>query len=493
MTNGKRVRIRAASPNGNSNGKKQAGRKARRPWRVGVVGLGKLGMPVALGMSLNGHDVMGYDVDPQRMNKDDFPHREIGPHGEPSIEPLLKQSNLKFGSLREVIGHAEIIFVAVQTPHDPRYEGVTRLPEERVDFDYTYLVEAVRNLATEIDKNGQDKIVVIISTVLPGTIRREILPVLNDHVKLCYNPFFIAMGTTIQDFLNPEFVLFGVRDKDAAEKAKQFYTTIHDKPFYETTLENAELIKVAYNTFITMKVCYANTLMEICHNSPGCDVDAVTGAFALATDRLLSTKYLGGGMGDGGGCHPRDNIALSWLARQMNLSYDWFENVMLCREKQTEWLADLIQEQHSRRGFAGKTIGIYGRSFKAETNLTVGSPATLLANILKERGFAVELYDPYIDGEPCPFNSAGVYFVATNHRQFATSDWEFPTGSVVIDPWRYIPRREGIDVIHVGVGDGRLAELPAGVSRSVEASAISVDNRVLTELPSEYGQAASGD
>src|SRR5713226_6264009 len=222
-------------------------------WRVGLVGLGKLGTPVALAMSLKGHDVMGFDVDEQRMQKEHFPHREKGPNGEPSIEPLLRESQLKFGTLGEVVQHAEIIFVAVQTPHDPRYEGVTRLPEERVDFDYRYLVDAVRNLATAIAENGQDKIVVIISTVLPGTIRREILPVLNDRVKLCYNPFFIAMGTTIQDFLNPEFVLFGVRDKEAADKAKEFYATIHNKPFYETTVENAELIKVAYNTFISMK------------------------------------------------------------------------------------------------------------------------------------------------------------------------------------------------------------------------------------------------
>jgi UDPglucose 6-dehydrogenase len=416
---------------------------------------------------------MGYDIAPERMQKEHFPHREIGPNGEPSIELLLRKSHLRFGALSEVVRHAEIIFVAVQTPHDPRYEGVTRLPEERVDFDYRFLVEAVRNLAREIEENGEEKIVIIISTVLPGTIRREILPLLNDHVRLCYNPFFIAMGTTITDFLDPEFVLFGVRNQEAAEKAKLFYRTIHDKPFYETTIENAELIKVAYNTFITMKVCYANTLMEICHKSPGCNVDAVTGAFTLATARLLSPKYLRGGMADGGGCHPRDNIALSWLAREMQLSYDWFENVMLCRERQTEWLADLIAEQHQQRGYKHTTIGIYGRSFKAGTNLTVGSPATLLANILKERGFAVEIYDPHIDAGPCPFLSAGVYFVATNHKEFSDAEWQFPEGSVVIDPWRYIPPREGVAVIHVGVGDESLQNMPtSAVAQAAQAEVV---------------------
>ncbi len=422
---------------------------------VGMIGLGKLGMPVALAMSLKGHDVMGYDVDARKMQKECFPHQEIGPNGEPSIEALLRESDLRFGSLDEVVRHAEIIFVAVQTPHQPRYEGVTTLPAERCDFDYRHLVDAVSNLSSAIETNGEDKVVIVISTVLPGTVRREILPRINDRVKLCYNPFFIAMGTTIRDFLNPEFVLFGVRDDEAAATAERFYRSLHGRPFYRTSIENAELIKVAYNTFISMKISFANTLMEVCHKVPGCDVDQVTGALTLATTRLLGPQYMRGGMGDGGGCHPRDNIALSWLARNLDLSYDWFENVMLCRERQTAWLADLIEEHHRRRGYAHRTVGIYGRSFKAGTNLTIGSPATLLANILGERGFEVQMYDPYVDEGPCPFDREGVYFVATNHPDFAAESWRFVPGSVVLDPWRFISRRTDVEVIPIGIGTDR--------------------------------------
>ena len=148
-------------------------------------------------------------------------------------------------------------------------------------------------------------------------------------------------------------------------------------------------------------------------------------------------------MGDGGGCHPRDNIALSWLARELDLSYDWFEGIMLARERQTDWLADLVEEHHRRLGFADRKVGIYGRAFKAGTNLTVGSPSTLLANLLEERGSEVELYDPHVDQGPCPFVEAGVYVVATCHDEFAAPDWPYPAGSVVIDPWRIVPRRDG--------------------------------------------------
>ena len=420
--------------------------------RVGIVGLGKLGMPVALALSVKGHDVMGHDIDPLRMQKEVFPHREVGPSGEPTIEPLLRRSDLRFGSVDEVVAHSEILFVAVQTPHDPYYEGVTRLPDERIDFDYTYLVAATRSVSDAVERLGEDRVVVIISTVLPGTIRREILPWLSAHVKLCYNPFFIAMGTTIRDFLNPEFVLFGMCDPEAAATARALYGTLHDRPLYETSIENAELIKVAYNTYISMKVGFANVLMEICHKIEGCNVDQVTGALALATERLLSPKYMGGGMGDGGGCHPRDNIALSWLAREIDLSYDWFEGVMLARERQTEWLADLVEEHHRRRRFEHDRVGIYGRAFKAGTNLTVGSPATLLRNLLQERGFEVEMFDPYVDEGPCPFDEPRVYFVATRHEEFASDGWSYPAGSVVLDPWRYVAARPDVEVVPVGVG-----------------------------------------
>lgn len=424
------------------------GYDALRRWRIGVVGLGKVGMPIALAISLKGHHVMGYDVNPERMQKEHFSEQERGPNGEPSIEPLLRESELQFGSLAEVVKHSELIICAIQTPHTERYEGVTRLPISRVDFDYTFLKKAIFELQAEIAHHGAPKIVVIMSTVLPGTLRREIIPWLDPLVKLCYNPFFIAMGTTIEDFLNPEFVLFGVENKDAAAKAKAFYRTLHNRPFYETTIENAELIKVAYNTYITTKVCVANTLMEICHRIPGCDVDGVTKGLALATDRLWSPKYTRGGMGDGGGCHPRDNIAMSYLARELDLSFDWFQNLMLCREQQAEWLAELAVDQCERAGTFH--IGILGKAFKPETNLTAGSPATLVANLLRERGYAVEQWDPKVDGGICPFAGYGVILVATQHDCFR--QYKFTHGSIVIDPFRYIPEQPGVEVIHVGIG-----------------------------------------
>ena len=411
--------------------------------RVGFVGLGKLGLPCALAVSLKGHDVMGYDVDPSRMQKETINYREQGPNGEPTLLPLLRASTLRFGSLSEVVRQSELIFVAVQTPHEERYEGTTRIPEERIDFDYTYLVQALQSVSHEVERLGEKRTVVIISTVLPGTIRKRILPVLNPLVELCYNPFFIAMGTTMRDFLNPEFVLFGVISDEAAKKAEALYQTLHQRPFYRTTLDNAEAIKVFYNTFIGFKIAFANAVMEVCHKLDGAmDVDAVMGGIKLATTRLISDKYLQGGMGDGGGCHPRDNIALSWLARELGLSFDFFESIMKGREEQTEWLAELMEE-HGK----GLPMVILGKAFKPETNITVGSPAILLENLLKERGHAVVMWDPHVDGE-APIFVPSVFLIGTKHPEFRAL--AFPEGSVVIDPHRYLTPQPGITLIPVG-------------------------------------------
>lgn len=410
---------------------------------IGFIGLGKLGLPCALAVESKGHNVVGYDISDsvkEIVRSKKLPYKEIW------AQDYLDKSNIEIKSVEDVVSHSEIIFVPIQTPHDEKYEGITRIPDDRVDFNYEWLKAGIKTLSDEIEKQGEDKVVIIISTVLPGTIEREIKPLLGSHTKLCYNPFFIAMGTTMRDFMNPEYVLFGVDDDEAAEKAQSLYSSIHDRPFYKTTIKNAELIKVAYNTFIGMKIVYANTMMEICHKI-GADVDAVTGAMSLATERLISGNYLSGGMGDGGGCHPRDNIAMSWLARELDLSHDFFEDLMLAREHQTDWLADLIEQNQ----MYDSPIYILGKSFKPETNIQTGSPSILLKNILDEKGIDCEMYDPHVDNINDYDFKKGVYFIGTMHSVF--NEFNFPVDSIVIDPFRYIDDIDGVDIIRIGQND----------------------------------------
>lgn len=408
---------------------------------VGFLGLGKLGLPVALAIDSKGHNVCGYDIDERiktYLDEGAIPYREEG------SQELLDNHNIQFTDVNNMVRNSEIIFVPIQTPHDEMYEGITRIPQTRKDFSYEWLKEGISVLADAINKQEEDKVVIIISTVLPGTIEREIKSLLNDKMKLCYNPFFIAMGTTIADFTNPEFVLFGVDDNEAAKKAEDFYKTIHNRPFFKTDISSAELIKVAYNTYIGMKVVFANTMMEICYHT-GANVDDVTEAMGLAHERLMSKRYLYGGMGDGGGCHPRDNIAMSWLSNELGLSHNFFDNLMIARENQTEWLADLMIEERNK---TNANLVILGKTFKQETNLVVGSPAILLKNILEEKGYDVEMYDPYTDDEEPNFSENTVFLIGTKHPEF--KDMELPNNSTVIDPWRYRKEQEGTIVIRIG-------------------------------------------
>ena len=416
--------------------------------KIGFLGLGKLGLPVALAVESKGHKIFGTDINDITLRNIRF---KTMSYVEKGAEKLLSKSKIEIKSIDKIVKESDIIFVPIQTPHEEKYEGTTRIPDERADFNYEYLINGIKELNQEIEKQGKDKTVIIISTVLPGTISRLIKPILGTHLKLCYNPFFIAMGTTINDFLNSEIILFGVDDESAAKQAEEFYKTINKTPFYKTTLENAELIKVVYNTFISTKIAMMNTVMETCHHLPNTNVDDVTEALALCTDRIISKKYLYGGMGDGGGCHPRDNIALSYLAQELNLSYNWYDNIMKQREAQTEWLADLIIKNKGKR-----QINILGKTFKPETNIITGSPSILLKNILEEKGEKVRMWDPYIDDSNIMKvkddykwdKIPQLFFIGTKHKTF--TEFYFMPKSVVIDPFRYLTVHDNVKYIPIG-------------------------------------------
>lgn len=413
---------------------------------VGFVGLGKLGLPSALAVESKGHTVVGYDINPDI--KKYIEDKRI-PYLEEGVPDLLKNTKIRVLELADVIKQSEIIFLPVQTPHDPLYEGTTKLPSTTADFDYTYLKNAIKSVSAELDKIGEDRIVIIISTVLPGTVEREIVPLLSPHVKLCYNPFFIAMGTTVRDFLHPEIVLFGRRDPEAVSKAKEFYRTITDAPFKEMSIVNAELVKVNYNTFITMKINFANNLMEVCQKlrSIGHDasVDVVYDALADCKTRIISPAYMRGGMPDSGGCHPRDNIALADFVKRHGLSNDIYTEQMVIREHHISWFTEMI-----RRSKLPKCI--MGKAYKPETNLTVGSSSIRLYNELVQEGIEARMWDPHVDADPDTEreikSKPHLFFIGTMHKDF--DDFDYPQGSEIIDPFGYISDKPGVEITRLG-------------------------------------------
>ena len=417
--------------------------------KIGFIGLGKLGLPVALAVESKGHKVFGYDID--KRIKEIIKNKKI-PYKEKDANKLLKKSKIKFEEIKYIVKNSDIIFISIQTPHEEKFEGVTKIPKERKDFNYKFLINGFKNLSLEINKQKKKKDVVIISTVLPGTLKKYVQPIMSKYINLTYNPFFIAMGTTIENFLFSEIILLGTQKKESRSKLVKFYKSINNAPIFKTNIENAELIKVVYNTFISTKISFINSVMETCHYLPNTNIDEVSKALSLCKDRIISPKYMFGGMGDGGGCHPRDNIALSWLANKVNLSFNWYESIMSQRELQTKWLANLVIKNKINKK---DKIFILGKCFKPETNLILGSPSILLKNFLVDYGQKVIMWDPYVDGNEKEFiknykldKKKNIYFIGTKHKYF--KKFKFYNGSTVIDPFRYLKKQKNINYIGIG-------------------------------------------
>lgn len=435
---------------------------------IGWIGLGKLGLPCALAMEeQTGQRIVGYDKNPdiKRILREEISY----PFSERDIEGYLAENrNLlesKSGhglelvdSIADVVKQtSRHIFVSVQTPHQEEYGGENIMPQMAQDFNYSYVKNVVREISKEAKEQSKEVIVFVISTMLPETMRYVVAPLVDSrYVSLVYNPFFIAMGTTIEDFIYPEFVLLGTDSISVDMLARDFYDLIYGSsvPIVSVSWEEAELIKVAYNTFISLKIVFANTLGEICTRLEGkVNVDHVTDTLRLAKRRVISDSYLSAGMGDGGACHPRDNIAMSYLAEKLNLSYDLFSVVTKAREDHSWAMADYIREISNENNLS---VVLLGKIYKPNSNLTNGSPALLLANQLDYFKVKYRHWCPKLDDDSKKPDHPAVYFLAANLPELY--GFEFPQGSIVIDPFRIIdPFRTGkfderkVKVISLGI------------------------------------------
>jgi UDPglucose 6-dehydrogenase len=417
---------------------------------IGFVGLGKLGLPCASAMSvLSGKTISGYDIN---QNVKNYIESCSVPYVENKIEEYLSKASIDLkDSVESVVMSSDIVFVAVQTPHDPMFEGVTPLPEERKDFDYSYLISVIKEINRVLLLNENKSLdVVIISTVLPGTIKEKIKPILTSKrqgVNLLYNPYFIAMGTTIDDFINPEFVLIGGKHEES-QQLSGFYQSSLSVPILRVRTASAEIVKVSYNTFIGMKIVFANTIAEIIEKQKlGCSEEVFT-ALGMANNRIISSKYMNPGMGDGGGCHPRDQIAMSFLAQNLGLSVDIFEFLANARDKQTRYHAQII-DKYQKILTNNCDVIILGQSYKKNIGLEVGSPSKLLQHYLDEFGVRYEVIDPYFDNSPVSFDSPKIFYVATPHDSF--KNLSMPVNSIVLDPWgNSVTKQYNIPIISIG-------------------------------------------
>lgn len=400
--------------------------------QIGFIGLGKLGLPCAEVIANKGHNVKGFDINKVSSN-------------------TITITN----SIRDCVRGADIVFLAVPTPHDSLYDGKTptsHLPPK--DFNY----DIVKDCLIKANENMyKDQLLVLISTVLPGTIRKEFAHLVT-HTRFIYNPYLIAMGSVSWDMINPEMVIVGTKDGDLTGDAKQlvaFYETImENNPRYEVgTWDECECIKIFYNTFISAKIGLVNMIQDVAVKQGNIDVDVVTRALEKSTMRITGPQYMTAGMGDGGACHPRDNIALRYMAQELELGYDLFDSIMNAREKQAMNLAlELVKYADEN----DMSIFIHGKAYKPDVEYCDGSYSLLVGDYCAAFGHTPTYVDP-LTGD----NVDTVYgVVLLAHNKKVTYKYKGDTqvqnlycnispGSIVVDPWRTYTNPD-VKVIHYG-------------------------------------------
>jgi UDPglucose 6-dehydrogenase len=406
--------------------------------KIGFVGIGKLGLDCAE-VFAEKHEVRGYDIYPRASN------------------------SVKVCSIDEVVNESEWIFIAVPTPHAEGYDG--SVPSSHMtpkDFGHDAVIDAINN----VNRYAKDsKKVVLISTVLPGTTRNKFVPLLDKKHQFVYNPYLIAMGSVKWDMVNPEMIMLGTEDGSltgvAGELHDLYETIMQNNPRYEIgTWDECEAIKIFYNTFISAQVGLVNMIQDFAMKIGNINVDVVTNALARSTMRIMGPKYMTAGMGDAGACHPRDNIALRWLAEEYNIGYDLFDTVMHAREVQAKNLALFLVDQAQRHSLP---IVIHGKAYKPDVEYCIGSYSTLVGFYIREAGLPVVYVDPLADDRVnCLDTIDGPAVFLWAHNRKITYEYtgntpdtqpycKIESGSIIVDPWRKLPfDMPGVAVLHYG-------------------------------------------
>jgi len=418
---------------------------------VSVIGLGKLGGTMAGCLASRGFNVIGVDVSEKAVNALNAGHT---PAQETGLDELIQANKQR---LRATLSHEDAIlnsdlsFVIVPTPSD-----------ERGAFTIQYAAYAFEAIGKALAKRETYHTVVLTSTVLPGATRYGLLPILEKFsgkqcgkdFGLCYSPEFIALGTVIRDFLNPDFYLVGEFDErsGAALESVNSRVALNQAPSKRMSIENAELAKLSVNSFVTLKISYANMLADLCERIPGGDVDVVSDAIGM--DKRIGRRYLTGGFGYGGPCFPRDNVALNFIGKHVGASTPLLEvNDNYNRTISPRFVDKLMPFLRK-----GATVAILGLAYKPLSHVIEESAGIYLCLALANKGFRVMGFDPLAreeataalhmhalvsDSLKACLQDAECIFVTTPDEMFTSLKPEdFLQGResvTVVDFWRCLP------------------------------------------------------
>ena len=434
---------------------------------VSVVGLGKLGAPLAACLAAKGLRVIGVDADLHKVQAINEGH---APVYEPQLEEFIRKANGRLTAtcdIAEAVTASEITFVVVATPS-----------ESDGGFSLRYALPVCREIGWALRDKPGFHLVVLTSTVMPGmtggpvraALEKASGKVAGRDFGLCYGPEFIALGSVIRDFLNPDFVLIGESDPRSGAQLEALYRTVCENAPRAARMNfvNAELAKLSVNTFVTTKISFANMLARICERLPGAEVDTVTAALGL--DSRIGARYLKGAISYGGPCFPRDNHALVALAREIGAPADLAEATDRFNRSQVQWLANLAQSCAP----LSSTVGILGLTYKPDTDVVEEAPGLLLARELAQRGVPLVLYDPACDPHCIEGRDGDIYWAQTpgecvEHSEVVILTMPWPEccsvpreqwarhspPRTVIDCWRaldHLEHQDGVRYLPLGMG-----------------------------------------
>lgn len=436
---------------------------------LSVIGLGKLGSPMAAVFASKGFPVVGLDLNADFVA---LINQGRAPVDEPQLQELITANRERLRATTDwvdAIHSTEITFIIVPTPSGPD-----------ATFNNRYVISALEHIGGALQSKKGYHVVVITSTVMPGSTERELTACLEaasgrkvgENLGLCYNPEFIALGSVVRDMLHPDMILIGQSDEKAGQQLERVYrnSTNTAPEFHRMNLVNAELCKISVNTYVTTKISYANMIGAICDRLPGADADVVTAA--VGADSRIGRKYLKPAIGYAGPCFPRDNKAFSALGRQLGVDTALAEATDRINSLQVERLLGAIEARAS----LGDTVAVLGMSYKPHTGVIEESQGVALAHRLAKVGFNVIVSDPQalpgakavlsgasniaFEGDPeAAIAAASLVVFTTAWPEFAGLPLEsFAVGGkrrVVIDPWSLFPNEaisEVADLVKPGLG-----------------------------------------
>lgn len=356
--------------------------------KISIIGLGFVGLSLTSVLSAKGNNILGIDVD---KNKCQNIQKGLSPFFEPELEKLLRiglKKELKISTDFSLIKNSDIIFVTVGTPQ--RSNG---------SIDLSMIKNAVRSIGKVLKNNTKNPIIFIKSTVTPGTMQENILPILEKesnkkagkHFGLISNPEFLQESTAIRDTKFPHVIVLGGFQTKYMKKAKKFFSKIHPGiPIVITNHQTAEMIKYANNSFLATKISFINQLSNICQNIPGANIDDV--AKTIGLDPRIGKLFLNAGPGYGGSCLPKDMKALINFAGKIGINPTLLNAVEQTNKKQIQNIIILIEK--TLKSLKDKQITVLGTAFKPNTDDIRDSISIELIKKLLKKKVNVTIYDP---------------------------------------------------------------------------------------------------